>query len=178
MRPRLPHVTGLGGVDRVTPRPELWVGQGLRLRRLAGSPTCLRAATGRGSRAPAAMGESGGRRKENTAFPRPPRGVSGSTKEALRRPSARPSGSVARRPPPSARARTASPWCVPLFPRAPSRVGSAVAGASSTLPALPPSTGLFRAEGAVWLLARAFSAEEAVRSFGRAPGAEVPPGEP
>ena len=66
----------------------------------------------------------------------------------------------------------------PLFPRAPSRVGSAVAGASSTLPALPPATGLFRAEGAVWLLGRAFSAEEAVLSFGCAPGGEVPPGEP
>lgn len=117
MRPRLPHVTGLGGVDRVTPRPEFWVGQGLRLRRLAGSPTCRRAATGRGSRAPAAMGESGGRRKENTGFPRPPRGVSGSTKEALRRPSARPSGSVARRPPPSARAH-----CLPsVRPAVPAR---------------------------------------------------------
>lgn len=75
VRPRLPHVTGLGGVDRVTLRPELRVGQGLRLRRLAGSPTCWRAATGRGSRAPAAMGEWGGRRKEITGFPRPPRGV-------------------------------------------------------------------------------------------------------
>lgn len=75
VRPRLPHVTGLGGVDRVTLRPELRVGQGLRLRRLAGSPTCWRAATGRGSRAPAAMGEWEGRRREITGFPRPPRGV-------------------------------------------------------------------------------------------------------
>lgn len=108
---------------------------------------------------PAAVGGWEGRRKEITGFPRPP--TWSAWVEARRRlwgrPSARPSGSVARRPPPSARARAASPSVRPAVPaRAIPRVGSAVAGASSTLPALPPATGLSGAEGAVWLLGRAF----------------------
>ncbi|XP_058929258.2 mitochondrial nicotinamide adenine dinucleotide transporter SLC25A51 isoform X2 [Kogia breviceps] len=55
-------------------------------------------------------------------------------------------------------------------------MGPAAAGPSSCLPALPPAPGLRWAGSAVRLPERAFPAEEAVRSFGRALGRKVPPG--
>lgn len=127
-------------------RPELRVGQGLRLRRLAGSPTCWQAATGRGSRAPAASKVSGkaGEGKSRGSPDLRVECVSGSTKEALRKAVCPALWLGCSAPTPSARA--ASPSVRPAVPARHPGWGPQSPGASSTLPALPPATGLFRAE--------------------------------
>lgn len=134
-------MTGLGGIERVTLRPELGSVKvcacaGSVARGLASSPACRRAATGRGAGRPRRWVSTGSGREESTGLPRPACGVSGSTKEGLRRPPARPSGAAVEDspsppPPMRARARSAPPQCAPPFPRAPSRVGPAAAGPSS-----------------------------------------------
>lgn len=179
-------MTGLGSIERVTLRPELGSVKvcacaGSVARGLASSPACRRAATGRGAWRPRRWVSTGSGREESSGLPRPARGVSGSTKEGLRRPPARPSGAAVEDSPPRLRARGRAlavrpPQCTPPFPRAPSRVGLAAAGPRSCLPALPPAAGRRWAVSAVRLPERAFPAEEAVRSFGRAPGRKVPPG--
>lgn len=118
-------MTGLGGIERVTLRPELGSVKvcacaGSVARGLASSPACRRAATGRGAWRPRRWVSTGSGREESTGLPRPARGVSGSTKEGLRRPPARPSGAAVEDSPPRlrgrARARSAPPAVHPAVP--------------------------------------------------------------
>lgn len=117
VRPRLPHVTGLGGVDRVTLRPELRVGQGLRLRRLR-RLTNLPGGPLPGVEAGACGGEWGEARKGKSRGSPDLRVECVSEARARSEEAVCPALWLGCSAPTPFRARALPPRCAPLFPRA------------------------------------------------------------